>query len=449
MSDKSASSVSVSASAIHDVSARELTYGTKIDADDPRLKIEQPRSGRILKTKRAVGALCAIVVGVALTVISALGEDAAPATKETAEAPEAQAAVSQPVPIPEVIANPPAPEPAADEAPPAAAPPKLGPPLEGNVGHGAITPPADGQGPLPTGASPQTAEAERRKERLEMAQKGRASALFFNADDASFSDRPTTPPPRPAFDPTAHIEQTMSALQQATRGAAGGGMQGDQNMQGRKNDFLSKTGGSDSTYLKGDLEPPRSPYEVKAGHIIPVVLITGINSDLPGNIIGRVRENVYDTVTGNYLLIPQGSTLLAAYDSMVAFGQERILVCWNRLIRPDGTSINLECMPGVDRAGYAGFADQVDHHWWRVLSGVALGSLLAATTARSQGDVQGYNPSFPQAWASNAASQINQAGQALTQKNIQIQPTITIRPGFSVNVLVTKDMVLEPVSQTR
>ena len=144
-------------------------------------------------------------------------------------------------------------------------------------------------------------------------------------------------------------------------------------MQQHKSDFLSRDGINNASYLSQSLASPRSPYEVKAGTIIPTSLITGINSDLPGQVIGQVRENVYDTVTGNHLLIPQGSRLLATYDSSVTFGQERVLVCWNRLIRPDGSSIPLECMPGVDLAGYAGFADQVDNHWWRIITGVALG----------------------------------------------------------------------------
>ncbi len=183
---------------------------------------------------------------------------------------------------------------------------------------------------------------------------------------------------------------------------------------------------------------------MKAGTIIPVSLLTGINSDLPGQITAKVRENVYDSVTGNYLLIPQGSTAIASYDSMVAWGQDRVLVCWNRLIRPDGSSITLECMPGVDLSGYAGFADDVNNHWWKIITGAALGSLLAATAQRSQGDVTGYQPTIPQLWASGVAGQVNQTGQQITAKNLQIQPTITVRPGFSVNVLVTKDMVLPP-----
>ena len=185
-------------------------------------------------------------------------------------------------------------------------------------------------------------------------------------------------------------------------------------MQGRKNDFLTQTDRSDG-YLPNQVVQPRSPYELKAGSIIPTVLVTGINSDLPGTILGQVRENVYDTVSGNYLLIPQGSKLLASYDSMVAYGQERVLVCWQRLIRPDGTSLSLDCQPGVDLGGYAGFADTVDNHWWRVLTGVALGSVLAAGVVVPQGNVSGYVPSIGQGMAANAAGAINQAGQQITE----------------------------------
>ena len=132
---------------------------------------------------------------------------------------------------------------------------------------------------------------------------------------------------------------------------------------------------------------------------------------------------------------------------MVAWGQERVLLCWNRVIRPDGSSLTLDCMPGVDLAGYAGFADEVDNHWWRIIGGAALSSLLAATAQRSQGDVTGYQPSSLAGLGGRTAAGINQAGQQLTEKNLQIQPTITVRPGFTVNVLVTKDIVIPPYPQ--
>jgi type IV secretion system protein VirB10 len=217
----------------------------------------------------------------------------------------------------------------------------------------------------------------------------------------------------------------------------------DPNSQVRKNAFLDSQGASKTTdILPARLQHPRSPYEVKGGTIIPAVLITGINSDLPGPVIGQVRESVYDTVSGNYLLIPQGSRLLAQYDSMVAWGQERVLVCWNRLVFPNGDSIDLECMPAADLAGAAGLADGVDEHWGRILKGAAVATLLAATTTVVAGNTQGFNPTVPQTLARNAAGEMNAIGQRITAQNLNIQPTITVRPGFSVNVIVTKDLVL-------
>jgi type IV secretion system protein VirB10 len=218
--------------------------------------------------------------------------------------------------------------------------------------------------------------------------------------------------------------------------------QADPNLQARKNAFLE--GKRSKEVLSTSVEAPRSPFEVKAGSVIPAVLLTAINSDLPGPVIGQVRENVYDTVTGNHLLIPQGAKLLATYDSMVAWGQERVLVCWNRLLFPDGRSIALECMPAADLQGAAGLTDEVDEHWWRILKGVGAASLLAATAQGVAGNVQGFNAPVPQLWARGAAQEVNSAGQQLLRRNIQIQPTITVRPGFSVNVLVTRDMILPP-----
>jgi type IV secretion system protein VirB10 len=287
----------------------------------------------------------------------------------------------------------------------------------------------------PVGAQPVGAADQVRQEELARA---RGASVFAGTDDPPGAAPPTTLP---------RSEGAREATPNGAPAATDPNRAPDPNLQERKNDFLARAGVSDAEYLEKAVTPPRSPFEVKAGTVIPTVLISGINSDLPGQVVAQVRENVYDTVTGNYLLIPQGSRLLAAYDSMVAWGQERVLVCWNRVIRPDGTSIALGCMPGVDLAGYAGFADEVDNHWWRIVSGAVFSSLLAATAQRSQGDVTGFQPTFPQVWASNAAGQINQTGQQLTQKNLQIQPAITIRPGFSVNVLVTKDIVIAPYTR--
>ena len=178
--------------------------------------------------------------------------------------------------------------------------------------------------------------------------------------------------------------------------------------------------------------------------MLPAVLITAINSDLPGPVVAQVREHVYDTVTGDHLLVPQGSRLIAQYDSMVAWGQERVLLCWNRLILPNGDSLDLQCMPAADLKGAAGLADEVDEHWWRILKGAAVATLLSAGTAFAAGDTTSYNPTVGQVMARSASGEIGQVGAQLTRNNLSIQPTITVRPGFSVNVIVTKDMIVPP-----
>lgn len=219
--------------------------------------------------------------------------------------------------------------------------------------------------------------------------------------------------------------------------------EGDPNLQGRKNAFLEGTAETRDPVL-GSIEAPRSPYELEAGTIVPAVLVTGINSDLPGPVVAQVRESVYDSVTGNWLLIPQGSRLLANYDSMVVWGQERVLVCWSRLIFPNGNSMQLGCMPAADLGGGAGLADEVDEHWWKIVQGASVAALLSATTVIGAGNTAGYNPTVAQVMARNGADSVNQAGQRITQRNLEIQPTITVRPGFSVNVILTRDLVIPP-----
>ena len=172
-----------------------------------------------------------------------------------------------------------------------------------------------------------------------------------------------------------------------------------------------------------------------------VALITGVNSDLPGSVIAQVRENVYDTVTGNYLLIPQGTKLIGGYDSQISFGQDRALVVWNRMIYPDGKSINLENMQGVDVAGYAGFRDKVNHHYFRIYGNALLLSLVGAgyELLKDENDTN----NAQEVVADAVGQQLAQVASEMIRKNLNIQPTITIRPGYKFNVLVMKDMILE------
>jgi type IV secretion system protein VirB10 len=220
----------------------------------------------------------------------------------------------------------------------------------------------------------------------------------------------------------------------------------DPNRQQRKNDFLDSDGPGDS--LGSTLQHPTSPTEVMAGTLIPAVLLTAINSDIPGPVIAQVRENVFDTVSGNTLLVPQGARLYANYDSMVSWGQSRILVCWRRLLFPNGDSIELHCAPAADLKGAAGLTDEVDEHWVRLLAGAAISSLLAASATLAAGNQTSFAPTVPQLFASNAAGSINQTGQQIVRRDLQVQPTITVRPGFSVNVIVHKDLALPPYRDT-
>lgn len=220
-----------------------------------------------------------------------------------------------------------------------------------------------------------------------------------------------------------------------------------QNRQGGKSEFLETNAKAVAdNYLLDTLHEPLSPYEVKAGTVIPAALITGINSDLPGSIIAQVREHVYDTVSGNHLLIPQGSRLIGQYDSQISFGQNRALVVWNRLIMPDGKSIDLGRMQGVDIAGYAGFKDQVDNHYMRIYGNALLMSLVGAgydLMANPSGNPYDDNDS-QDTIAANVGLQLAQVTEQLTRKNINIQPTIVIRQGYRFNVMVLKDMILRP-----
>ncbi len=190
---------------------------------------------------------------------------------------------------------------------------------------------------------------------------------------------------------------------------------------------------------------PISKYELKAGSVIPGALVTAINTDLPGEVIGQVTENVYDSVTGNYLLIPQGSRLLGKYQSLVTNGQNRALLVWRRLIYPNGQSIVLDAMPGTDQAGQAGLADQVDYHLDKLAKATALTTAIAyaGNLARNrQSSSSGNNGQ--DVIGDTVAQQANRIGEKVIDRELDVQPTITIRRGWPLRVLVNKDMVLAP-----
>ena len=218
-----------------------------------------------------------------------------------------------------------------------------------------------------------------------------------------------------------------------------------QNGQDRKLAFVNAS--VDRRITSPDrIEAPASSYVVQAGNIIPASLITGIRSDLPGQITAQVTESIFDSPTGRFLLIPQGTRLIGAYDSQVAFGQSRVLLVWNRLIMPNGRSIVLERQPGADTAGYSGLEDDVDNHWGALFKAALLSTLLGVGSELGAGSDSGTgnNGGLIQALRLGTSDSLNQTGQKIVQRNLNVQPTLTIRPGFPVRVIVNRDLVLEP-----
>ena len=328
------------------------------------------------------------------------------------------------------------------------APPVLGAPLPGELG-GAILEAERRAGldPLP---APQTelpfktdhlTDAER-AERIRLAQRaqqGRESAVSFQLSQAAAVSN-LGAAPRSDNAALSGVADALAGIE----GAQPATLQPDEdpNHQGRKIGFLQ--GGPDSNiYNPFPLETPASPYQLMAGTIIAASLITGLNSDLPGQVIAQVTQPVYDTVTGRHLLIPQGSRLIGAYDSVVAFGQERALVVWQRLIMPDGSSIVIDNLPATDRAGYAGLEDEVDFHTWRIIRGIALSTMFAV------GSELAFNSdgNLVQALQRGTQNSVNQAGNRLVERNINVQPTIKIRPGYPLRIVVNKDIILRPYQE--
>lgn len=218
------------------------------------------------------------------------------------------------------------------------------------------------------------------------------------------------------------------------------------NRQDDKYEFLTRNR-SDETELSERIKVSSSPYQLKAGSVIMGLILTGINSDLPGQILGQVSRNIYDSVSGKYLLIPKGTRVLGEYDSRVSFGQERVLVIWSRLLFPNGDSISLGSMGGTDLAGLSGLKDKVNNHYDKLITGVVFGSVFGAGAQMARGGNRTVDPTFSQLALEGSAQNINQAGQTITRKNLNIQPTLEIRAGERFNIFVNKDVFLRPYKE--
>jgi type IV secretion system protein VirB10 len=298
-------------------------------------------------------------------------------------------------------------------------------------------------------------EADRaEKARLaRMAAQARESQVFFRLALKAPPKEAPAPEPRPdpllRPPPTTAVSDgsltALNTLRAAERALALAGGEIDPlgtgtSDQSRKLTFL-KSGPEKDIYNPHALHTPASPYQLMAGTVIAASLITGLNSDLPGFVIAQVTEHVLDTVSGRHLLIPQGSRLVGKYDNIVAFGQERALVVWQRIILPDGSSIVIDNLPATDTGGYAGLADEVDFHTWKLLKGVALATVLGVGSELVFGSS---DSDLVKALQQSTQATTNRAGQRLIERQLNVQPTITVRPGWPLRVIVHRDIVMRP-----
>jgi len=240
-------------------------------------------------------------------------------------------------------------------------------------------------------------------------------------------------------------EQALQKALAALQGAAGQGGADQPSPQQQNKHFLDAAQAQgDNGYLPAAVQPPLARHELFAGSVIPAVMLTGIDSDLPGTISAQVRQTVYDSLNPSVVLIPQGTRLIGQYSSQIAYGQSRVLVAWSRLIFPNGATIDLRGMEGTDGKGQAGFHDQVDNHYFRVFGSAILMSLLGVGAQLSQPQNSGAlnTPSASQQAAAATAQQLNNVGTNLLNRNLNIQPTLIIRPGYAFNVLVNRTMIL-------
>lgn len=308
--------------------------------------------------------------------------------------------------------------------------------MPGDLGRPILSAQQNGQsvpvppmGPAAAQPDPRLAAAEQARQRvMQERDSARESKLFLGSEGARSASAGGG-----AGDGAQTVRTTAA-------GDAAGTVSVSPTGQAAKRAFL-QNGGNSAVVSNERIMAPASAYMVQAGSVIPAALITGIRSDLPGQITAQVTQNVYDSATGRILLIPQGARLIGAYDSEVSAGQNRVLLAWDRLILPGGRSILLDRQPGADAAGMAGAQDKVNYHWGNMLKAAMVSTLLGAGTQLvAQGDDE-----LTRALRYGMQDTVNQTGRQVVQREINVPPTLTVRPGFAIRVVLTRDLVLEPV----
>lgn len=249
-------------------------------------------------------------------------------------------------------------------------------------------------------------------------------------------------------EPAQEQPNSSKVIAAGERGRAEQSLPGEKDERIDKEGFLADRAKTDSHWTLPGRRTAGQPFELKTGSVIPGMLITGINSDLPGQIIAQITCNVFDTATGDHLIIPQGSKFYGVYDSRVAMGQSRLLAAFNRILFPDGSSIDLGAMPAADMAGLAGFRGEVNNHYLRIFGSAAVMSLIAGGMAYGVDSMNGKGgedtaPTMQDEMGTALASQLGQTSLQLLQREMQIKPELTIEPGYRFNLVVTKDIVFD------
>ncbi|QKC98358.1 TrbI/VirB10 family protein [Mesorhizobium sp. NZP2298] len=314
--------------------------------------------------------------------------------------------------------------------------PKLGPALPGDLGRPILRAQEQGRPVIAPGITSPRVDPEEQR-RLAEIEAARIAKLFTDTNTRTNSGR------QGAVEGEAMAGSMSGLTLPAEQRPLDTGATPDS--QDRKLAFVNAN--PDRRTVSPDrLAGKASPYVVQAGSVIPAALITGIRSDLPGQITAQVTENVYDSPTGSYLLIPQGARLIGQYDSQVAFGQSRVLLVWNRLILPDGNSIVLERQQGSDAQGFSGLEDEVDHHWGQLFKAAALSTLLGVGSSIGSSNNES---DIAKAIRESAQDSTSTVGQQIVGRQLDVQPTLTVRPGYPVRVVVNRDLVLAPYGTGR
>lgn len=314
--------------------------------------------------------------------------------------------------------------------------PRLGSPLPGDLGRPILehqrsmaeeaSPSAPGAAPSEAESARAAAEAERQR-RAAAEEAARASGVIVQIGGRGGAGASTPP----AAEGGQGGEAEGTAVPPASAGGTPAG-------QARRSEFAPSEAGDTNPY---PLRPAPSPWTLSAGTIIPASLVTGLNSDLPGTVIAQVTENVRDSATGRTILVPQGARLIGSYDTAVAYGQRRAFLVWQRIVFPDGSSVRLDNTPATDLSGFSGVEDGVDFHTWRLLKGIALSTLLGVSTELTFGGGEG---DFVRAVRESTQQNAARAGDQITQRNLDVQPTLRVRPGWPLRAVIHKDLVLRP-----